>query len=104
MKFLKVKNNQGLFSLDGKTWSPIDQINKDHLLELLDRVLSDNFEMDEFDKDKLGNQAHQIIYKNIYEKFVELGKNKTRFKDESEAYYKDAIEKYSHREHRTPGN
>ena len=95
MKFLKIEDNKGFFAVDGKTWSPIDQINKEHLLELLERVLSDNFEMDAFDKEKLGNQAHQIIYKNIYEKFLELSKNKSRFKDESEAYYKEAIEKYS---------
>jgi len=95
MKFLKIEDNKGFFAVDGKTWSPIDQINKEHLLQLLERALSDNFEMDNFEKEKLGNQAHQIIYKNIYEKFVELGKNKNRFKDESEAYYKEAIEKYS---------
>ena len=95
MKFLKIDDNRGFFAVDGKTWNPIDQINKDQLFELLDHALTDNFEMDIFEKDKLGNQAHQIIYKNIYEKFVELGRNKNRFKDESEALYRDAIEKYS---------
>lgn len=95
MKFLKIEDNRGFFAVDGKTWNPIDQINKDQLLELMDRALSDGFEMDEFVKEKISNQAHQIIYKNIYEKFVELGKNKNRFKDDSEAIYKEAIEKYS---------
>lgn len=95
MKFLKIEENKGFFAVDGKAWNPIDQINKEHLLELLERVLLDDFEMDGFDKEKLGNQAHQIIYKHVYEKFAELGKNKSRFKDESEAYYKEAIEKYS---------
>ncbi len=95
MKFLKIEENKAFFAVNGKDWISIDQINKEHLLELLDRVLSEDFEMDAFDKDKLGNQAHQIIYKNIYEKFLELSKNKNRFKDESESYYKEAIEKYS---------
>jgi hypothetical protein len=94
MKILKIKDNKGFFAVDGKTWLPIDQISKDHLLQLLDQTLNGSVEMDEFDNEKLGNQAHQIIYKNIYEKFVELGKNKSRFKDESELIYKDAIEKY----------
>jgi len=51
--------------------------------------------MDVFDKEKIGNQAHQIIYKNISEKFSDLSKNRSRFKDESEALYREAIEKYS---------
>ena len=57
--------------------------------------MSDDFEMDVFDKEKIGNQAHQIIYKNISEKFSDLSKNRSRFKDESEALYREAIEKYS---------
>ena len=95
MKFLKVEENKGYYTIDKEHWNLIDQINRDHLLELLDYALSDDFEMDEFDKDKIGNQAHQIIYKHIYEKLKELNDNKSRFKDESETLYMDAIEKYS---------
>ncbi|MGO9138149.1 MAG: hypothetical protein ACLQBC_10845 [Syntrophales bacterium] len=95
MKFLKIEDNKGYFSLDGTTWNPIDEINKEHLLKLLDLSLSDDFEMDDFEKEKVGNQAHQIIYKNIFEKFSDVSKNRSRFKDESEVLYKAAIEKYS---------
>lgn len=51
--------------------------------------------MDEYNEDILQNKAHQIIYKNINEKFKELIANKTRFKDESESLFKEAIDKYS---------
>ena len=95
MKFLKIEDNKGYFSLEGTSWLPIDQINKDHLLKLLELALSTDFAMDAFEKEKLANQAHQIIYKHIYERFLELSKSKNRFKDESEALYKAAIEKYS---------
>ena len=95
MKLLKIEDNKGYFSLDGEVWNPIDEINKEHLLSLLDLALTDDIEMDEFEKEKVGNQAHQIIYKNIFEKFRDLHKNRNRFKDESEALYKEAIEKYS---------
>jgi hypothetical protein len=95
MKYLKIDNNMGYFSLDGENWKPIDEINKEHLLSLVDLSLSDNFEMDDFDKTKLGHKAHQVIYKNIFDKLLELNDKKDRFKDESESLYKEAIEKYS---------
>lgn len=94
MKFLKIEDNKGFFSLDGKDWHSIDEINKKHLLKLMDICLDNEFEMDIFDENILRNQAHQIIYKNIYEKFNDLAQKKSRFKDESEALYKTAIEKY----------
>ena len=95
MKFLKIENNKGFYSLDGKEWNPIDEMNKEHLLSLVNHALSDDFEMDKFDKEKLGNKAHQVIYKNIFDKLLELVSKKNRFKDESESLYKAAIEKYS---------
>jgi len=95
MKCLKIESNQGLYSLDGENWFMIDKINKNDLLKLLDIAITSEFEMDEFDKTQLNNQAHQIIYSNICEKFKEILDNKNRFKDESEIMYKSAIEKYS---------
>jgi len=67
-------------------------------LVLIDKALAGEFEMDEFRKDDLANQAHQIIYKNLYEKFTDLKSNRNRFKDESEALYKAALEKYSRKD------
>ena len=64
-------------------------------MNLLNKAIDSDFEMDEYKEDILGNKAHQIIYKNIYEKFVTLLANKSRFKDESENLYKDALKKYS---------
>lgn len=95
MKYFKVENNKVEFTIDGSSWTPIDQINKDHLLLLIDIALTDDFEMDEFVKENISNQAHQIIYKQIFEKLRDLHSNQKRFKDESEAIYKAAIEKYS---------
>ena len=95
MKILKIDDNKGYFSLDGNDWIIIDEINKENLLSLVDISLTDEFEMDEFDKKKLGNPAHQVIYNNIYKKLSELSTRRTRFKDEIEALHKEAIEKYS---------
>lgn len=94
MKILEIKNGKGYF-LKGEETVELDQICKEDLLNLLNISIASEFEMDEYDVEKLHNKAHQIIYKHLYQKFDELKQNKDRFKDESERAYKDAIEKYS---------
>ncbi|MCB2310619.1 hypothetical protein LGL55_05715 [Clostridium tagluense] len=96
MKYLKLEDNKGLYTINGDEWKGIDKINKDDLMKLLDLAISsEEFEMDKYDKDMIRNPAHEIIYGNIYIKFIELLNNKVRFKDESERMYKEAIDKYS---------
>jgi hypothetical protein len=96
MKYLKIDNNKGFYRVDisQEVWIEIDQINKENLLELLNTASSEVFEMDEYKDELLQNPAHNIIYKNIYGKFSDFIKNKTRFQDSAEATYKQAIEKY----------
>jgi hypothetical protein len=96
MKYLKIENNKGLYRLDTTQdiWTDLDQINKEHLLDLLKFASTDDFEMDEYKDELLQNPAHNIIYKNIYGKFSDFLKNKTRFQDSAESTYKQAIEKY----------
>lgn len=94
MKILKISKGKGFFHKNPDNWVEIDQITKEDLLSLLDKVISDDLEMDEFQTTSLHNKAHQIIYKNLYQKFNELNENKNRFKDESEQLYKSAIDKY----------
>ena len=89
-----IENSKGHYCLEKGKWQEIDKINKDDLLILLDKAIETDFEMDKYEQDKLSNKAHQIIYKNLFDKFTELLENKDRFKDESEQLYKDTIEKY----------
>lgn len=95
MKYLKIENNKGHYCLEKDKWQEIDKINKDDLLILLDKAIETDFEMDKYEQDKISNKAHQIIYKNLFDKFTEILENKNRFKDESEQLYKYAIEKYN---------
>lgn len=95
MKYLKIEDNKGYFLEKDAIWKEIDKITKEDLMVLLNQCIEDEFEMDEFLTDSIGNKAHQIIYKNLHDKFVELNENKNRFKDESEQLYKEAYEKYS---------
>ena len=94
MKYLIIKDNKGYYLRNEKEVE-IDKINKDDLLELLNTAESQDFDMDECTEENLENKAHYIIYKNIYNKFSEFLKNKSRFKDDVENLHKDAIDKYS---------
>jgi hypothetical protein len=96
MKYLKIENNKGFYRIDvtQEIWIELDQIGKDHLLKLLEFAAVLDFEMDEYKNELLQNPAHNILYKNIYGKFIEFLNNKTRFKDSVEAMYKPAIDKY----------
>lgn len=98
MKFLIIDNGQVLFTTDPsiQASNKLDQITKDDLLKLIDLCVSDpTFEMDSYDENLIHNKAHQIIYKNLYQKFDDLIKQRIRFSDEKSTLYKVAIEKYS---------
>ncbi len=96
MKYLKIEQYKGYFFTETSNYEEIDKIGKTELFYLLNKATEDdNFEMDKFQDDNIGNKAQQIIYKNLFDKFTHLVQNKTRFKDESEQLYKDALEKYS---------
>jgi len=97
MKYLKIDDNKGHFLKDKATpdiWTEIDKIDKNDLLKLLDYATNEDFELDPYDENSLGNKAHQIIYKHLSEKLITFLSNKDRFKDEADNIYKDAIEKY----------
>ena len=99
MKYLKIDDKKGYYlqtrATEDDTWVEIDKISKDDLITLLDQAISSDFEMDEYNEEDLSHKAHQIVYKNIFEKFSHLLTNQYKFKDESEQLYKSAIEKYS---------
>ena len=95
MKKFKIENNGVTFlSREGK-YLPIDQINKSELLFLINELVdSDDFEMDEFDDNLIKNAAHKIIYKSIYNKFIELSENKDSFREQYNNLFEDALNKY----------
>jgi len=94
MKYLKIDNNKG-FYWDGSEYQEIDKINKDALLELLNAAETDEFEMDVYNEDLLGNKAHQVIYQNVHSKLEQFLSDKDQFKTEVDNLYKEAVGKYS---------
>ncbi len=94
MKYLKIENNKGHFLSSSNEWTEIDKISKEDLMYLLNKVVYEDFEIDEYVEEEIGHKAHQIVYKSIYEKFSELVENKNVFRDECDSLFKEAIEKY----------
>ena len=96
MKCLEIKNGKGYFRTVEKDFQEIDKIGKDDILSLLD-IATDaetSFEMDDVNNNEINNPAHKIIYQHLFEKFNDILQNKNRFLDESNAKYKDALQKY----------
>lgn len=98
MKYLKIENNKGHYLTSSNQWAEIDKISKEDLMFLLNKAVSEEFEMDEYLEENIGHKAHQIVYKSIHEKFSELVENKNVFKDECDSMFKSAIEKYKVKE------
>lgn len=96
MKCLKIDNGKGYFLDKDSNYKEIDKMGKDDILYLLDVATDEavEFEIDDMDENDISNPVHKIIYQNLRDKFYELLSNKTQFLDESEALYKDALQKY----------
>lgn len=96
MKCLEIRNGKGFFFNKDGEMVELDKMKKDDLMYLLN-IATDtdkSFEMDDIQLSNIENQAHKVIYENLYDKFQELLQNRTRFYDESIALYKDAMQKY----------
>lgn len=95
MKLLKISENSGQFLTASGDYSSIDKINKDDLLRLVECTLGDGVvELDPYDDQTIKNQAHQVIYKSIFQKLSDLLKRKQEFVDESARLFLEDYEKY----------
>lgn len=97
MKYLKIENNQGFFLKDDN-WIAVDQITKDDLFSFIHIILDGDegdFEMDEFSDEAIQHAAHNIIYKNIYNKLLELELEKDNLHDKVNQQFSTAFQKYS---------
>ena len=95
MRILKIEDNKGHFLGSDDEFIEIDKISKDDLFRLSKHVLTTDVELDPYDKESLPNQAHQIIYKSIFEKLIHLYERKQEFIDESERAFLSEYERYN---------
>ena len=95
MKLLKIENNAGYFLAGDDSFAEVDKITKEDLLRMVDLTLQEEkVEYDEYNDEELKNQAHQIVYKSVFEKLKELRDRRKEFIDESERLYLTEYERY----------
>lgn len=98
MNYTKIEKSGVSFRLyEGMAWKPISDIQGDDLIILLKKALDeDEFELAEYDTEQIKNEAHNIIYKSIYEKISEIRNDRENILDEHLQRYSEVIDKYSH--------
>ena len=95
MKLLKISNGCGHFLNENSSFSPIDEICKEDLMRLVNSVLTEeSVGFDDYDEEKVKNQAHQIIYRSVHQKLISLRDRRQEFIDQSKRLYLVDYEKY----------
>ncbi len=94
MKLLKIDSNCGHFLTESGSYEAIDKITKDDLLRMVNIILVGDAVFDEYDEDLIKNQAHQVVYKSLYDNLLSLQRRKAEFIDESERMYLDDYKRY----------
>lgn len=91
---LKIDNNLGWFKKHDGEYEQIDKITKEDLLRIMENILESDTEMEEYNEEKIKNQAHQVVYKSIYNNLKSLNDRKDEFKDSMERLYQEQYTKY----------
>ena len=94
MKILKYENNVSYLYVDGK-YKKLLEISKEDILKTLEYIYeNEEIELEEYDKEIIGNEAEKIVYENLYNKFNNFKENKSILKNEIDNLFKDLEEKY----------
>jgi hypothetical protein len=95
MKLLRISDSGAQYRTEKGGYIPIDKISKEDLLRLVHWTLhEDAATFDVYDEKAIKNQAHQIIYKSIFQKLSDLKKRRQEFIDESARLFLTEYEKY----------
>jgi len=94
MKLLSISDGKGYFLSYSGEQTLLDKIAKEDLLRLVELTLSSDCQLDAYDPSLIHNQAHQIIYENIWSRLCELASKKKQFLDESKRLYLSEYERY----------
>lgn len=94
MKILKYENNVSYLNVDGKD-KKILEISKEDILKALEYIYdNEDAELEEYDKEKIVNEAEKIVYENLYNKLNNFKEDKSILKNEIDNLFKDLEEKY----------
>lgn len=94
MKILKYENNVSYLYVDGK-YKKLLEISKEDILKSLEYIYeNEDAELEEYDKEKIVNEAEKIVYENLYNKLNNFKEDKPILKSEIDNLFKDLEEKY----------
>jgi hypothetical protein len=94
MKLLKIENDLGKFIAKDGTYDTIDKITKEDLLRIMEEILACSGNLEPYDEEKIKNQAHQVVYKSIYNNLKALEDRRQEFIDKSERLYLEDYKRY----------
>ena len=94
MKLLKYENNTSYLYVDGK-YKKLLEISKEDILKSLEYIYeNEDVQLEEYDKEKIVNEAEKIVYENLYNKLNNFKEDKPILKNEIDNLFKDLEEKY----------
>ena len=95
MKILKYENNVSFLNVDGVD-KKILEITKDDILKVLEYIYNnDDVELEEFDKDRIVNEAEKIVYENLYSKLNSFNVSDIKIFSNSDLFIEFKCSKYS---------
>lgn len=94
MKILKYEDNVSFLYVDGK-YKKLLEISKEDILKSLEYIYeNEDIELEEYEKEKIVNEAEKIVYENLYNKLNNFKEDKPILKNEIDNLFKDLEEKY----------
>ncbi len=94
MKILKYENNVSYLNVDGKD-KKLLEISKEDILKALEYIYdNEDAELEEYNKDKIVNEAEKIVYENLYNKLNNFQENKQTLKNEIDTLFEELEKKY----------
>ena len=95
MQVLKIENSLGKYSIDGENYKNIEEISKEEIFDIIDKVLDGETEIDEItEENDIKMPAQKIIYEKIYEKIKSLQTNKEEIIEKNNKLFNEAYTKY----------
>ncbi len=95
MQILKIDDGKGLYLTKNGEYDVVDMLVKEDLMRLVNCVMDeDEVEIEAYDKEKIKNPAHQIIYESVAFKLEDLRGKRDSFIDEKERQYLEDYERY----------
>lgn len=94
MKILKYESNASYLYVDGK-YKKLLEISKEDILKSLEYIYeNEDVEIEEYDKEKIVNEAEKIVYENLYNKLNKFKEDKPILKNEIDNLFRNLEEKY----------